>query len=272
MKFITLSMTVVTLPLMLLLSAWSSGQNYTPFDEASTEQAAEDASTEDTTALNTLTSAEKTEGWKLLFNGTDLTGWRNYNKEGVGKNWVIADGAIHLNAENKGQEGYDVNDGGDLLFDEAFENYELRLDWKIGACGNSGIIFNVLESADLAYPWLSGPEMQVLDNSCHPDAKIIKHRAGDLYDLITSEPENVHPAGEWNSIRIRIENGDLTFWQNEQVVVSTKLWTPEWKKMVAGSKFAEMPKFGTIKKGKIVLQDHGDPVWFRNIKIKNLDM
>jgi cytochrome c len=129
-----------------------------------------------------------------------------------------------------------------------------------------------MEGEDLDYPYLSGPEMQILDNSCHPDAKIDKHQAGDLYDLIASEPKTVKPAGEWNTIKIRIENGDLTFWQNGTVVVDTKLWTPEWDEMVAGSKFAKMPKFGTAKKGKIVLQDHGDPVWFRNIKARNLDV
>ena len=112
--------------------------------------------------------------------------------------------------------------------------------------------------------------MEVLDNSGHPDSKIIKHRAGDLYDLISCSKETVKPAGEWNLAEVKCLNGKLDLFLNGENVVSTTLWDDNWKKLVAGSKFVEMPDFGTYKKGKIGLQDHGNAVWYRNIMIKKL--
>ena len=112
--------------------------------------------------------------------------------------------------------------------------------------------------------------MQVLDNERHPDAKIPKHRAGDLYDLISSSQETVKPAGEWNHAEVKVQNGKLDLYLNGTNVVSTTMWDDNWKKMVAGSKFKSMPDFGTFKKGHIALQDHGNAVWYKNIKIKQL--
>ena len=112
--------------------------------------------------------------------------------------------------------------------------------------------------------------MQVLDNSCHPDAKIIKHRAGDLYDMISCKYENVKPAGQWNSIRLKIKDGKVEHWQNGRKLVAYDQNSPKWKEMIAGSKFKKMPFFGTSRSGKIALQDHGDKVWYRNIKIRKL--
>jgi hypothetical protein len=147
----------------------------------------------------------------------------------------------------------------------------LQLDWNISKDGNSGVIFYIHEDKDkYKWPWETGPEMQVLDNNGHPDGKIIKHRAGDLYDLITSSPETVKPPGEWNHAEIKSLNGNLEFYLNGVKVVSTTLWDDNWKKMVANSKFKSMPAFGTYKKGHIGLQDHGNEVRFRNIKIKAL--
>ncbi|MBN8684606.1 MAG: DUF1080 domain-containing protein [Chitinophagales bacterium] len=222
-------------------------------------------------ADNTLSDAEKAEGWQLLFDGKSLAGWHNYGKNTVGKSWLVQDNAIYLDAQPNPSGHWQAADGGDILTDAEYENYSLSLDWKIDSCGNSGIFFNVSEdTARFDYGWMSGPEMQVLDNTCHPDSKIIKHRAGDLYDLISCATETVKPAGQWNNARIIINNGHLEQWLNGTKVVDTQMFTPEWNAMIAASKFKEWPGFGQFKKGRIALQDHGNRVWFKNVKIKGL--
>jgi hypothetical protein len=128
----------------------------------------------------------------------------------------------------------------------------------------------VVEAPEYQYVWQTGPEMQVLDNACHPDAKIEKHRAGNLYDLIASPTESVKSANEWNVAKIVSNKGHLELWLNGVKQVETTMFTPEWEAMIKGSKFKDMPGFGKSKKGRISLQDHGDLVWFRNIKIKEL--
>ncbi len=198
----------------------------------------------------------------LLFDGKTLTGWHTYGKSEPGDGWSVEGSAIHLkpNAE-----------GGDLVTNDEYENFDLQLDWTIAKKGNSGIIFYVHEdTTKYKESYRTGLEMQVLDNNGHPDAKIIKHRAGDLYDLVTSTPETVKPAGEWNHVEIKSDNGKLDFYLNGTHTLSTTLWDDNWKKMVAGSKFKVMPDFGTFKKGHIALQNHGDEVWYKNIVIKKL--
>ncbi|MGN6616411.1 MAG: 3-keto-disaccharide hydrolase [Ilyomonas sp.] len=205
--------------------------------------------------------------WVSLFDGQTLQGWHTYGQTSPGSAWSVDSGAIHLDAFNKSNE----KDRGDLVTDQEFTNFDLELDWKISNNGNSGIIFYVQEdTTKYKNTYNSGIEMQVLDNAGHPDAKIIKHRAGDIYDLITSSPETVKPAGEWNHVEIRSQNGKLDCYLNGTQVISTELWTDEWKKLVANSKFKNMPGFGTFKTGHIVLQDHGDEVWYKNIRIKRL--
>ncbi|KXK40894.1 MAG: DUF1080 domain-containing protein [Saprospiraceae bacterium] len=221
-------------------------------------------------ANNTLTPLEKENGWELLFDGKTLNGWRNYKKQTIGKSWIVDKGAIHLNAQPNKDGGWQAPDGGDIITDQEFENYDFKCEWKIGNCGNSGIIFNVVESDKYNYVWETGPEMQVLDNTCHPDSRYKTHRAGDLYDLIECKYEVVKPAGEWNEARIRIVNGKADFWLNGIHVVSFTMFDDQWREMIAKSKFKDMPGFGLSKKGHIALQDHGDKVWFRNIKIRRL--
>ncbi len=221
-------------------------------------------------AVNTLTEREKEEGWKLLFDGKTLEGWRNFKKQSIGSGWVINEDAIHLNAVKKDDGGWQAKDGGDIITDGEYQNFELSLEWKIANCGNSGIMYNVVEDEKYDYVWLTGPEMQVLDNSCHPDAKILTHRAGDLYDMIECKYVTVKPAGQWNRVRLIVNNGNVEHWLNGRKVVEYELWTDEWNEMVANSKFKDMPDFGKARKGHISLQDHGDPVWYRNIKIKPL--
>ena len=221
------------------------------------------------TAVNTLSDQEKTEGWQSLFDGQTTKGWHKYGNTPVGSAWKIKDGSLMLDTTIK--ENWQVKDGGDIISDEEYGNFHLKLDWKIAKDGNSGIIFYINEDkAKYEFPWMTGMEMQVLDNNGHPDAKIIKHRAGDLYDLITVSKETVKPYGEWNHAEVKCVNGKLDLYLNGENVVSTMLWDDNWKKMVAGSKFKAMPGFGIYKKGHIGLQDHGNEVSFRNIKVRKL--
>lgn len=215
------------------------------------------------TGNNTLTEQQKTEGWTLLFDGKSTAGWKGFNKDNVGEAWVIDNGTLHFDNT--------IEEGGDILTVNEYENFELALEWKIDSCGNSGIMFNVVEGPEFKNTYVTGPEMQVLDNACHPDAKIIKHRAGDLYDLISCSTETVKPAGEWNQVRIVSNKGSYQFWLNRTNVVNFTMHTPEWDALVAGSKFSQWPAFGKATKGHIALQDHGDKVWYRNIMIRMLN-
>jgi len=219
-------------------------------------------------ANNTLSAAEQSEGWQLLFDGKSLNGWHSYNQKSDASSWKIDDGAIWLDSSNK-KDGKPVGRG-DIVTNDEFTNFHLQLEWKIGPAGNSGIIFYVKEEPKYGQTYLTGPEMQVLDNAGHADAKIIKHRAGDLYDLVSSSPETVKPAGEWNLAEIISNNGDLEFKLNGTSVLKTVLWNDQWKALIDDSKFKQWTGFGTFKTGRIALQDHGDPVWYRNIKIKKL--
>jgi hypothetical protein len=216
-------------------------------------------------AQNKLTKQEEKDGWKLLFDGKTTNGWHTFNKKTLGTAWKVQDGAVMMDKTVKDKE-----QRGDMVTDKEYQDYELSLEWKIDSCGNSGVIFNVVEDAKYFATYLTGPEMQVLDNVCHPDAKIDKHRAGDLYDLIRCSKETVKPAGQWNLAQIKTQNSKYEFWLNGTKVVEFTMHTPEWDKMVAASKFKTMPDFGKATKGRIALQDHGDKVWYRNIKIKEL--
>lgn len=213
--------------------------------------------------LNTLSAKEKKQGWKLLFDGKSLKGWHTFNATAASEAWKVSDGNLYLDVDSKVGRG-------DLTTNKVYSNFDLKLEWKISKNGNSGIIFYSQEGEQYKNSYLTGPEMQVLDNDGHPDGKIIKHRAGDLYDLIKSKKETVKPVGEWNEVEIISNNGNLSLFLNGEKAVSTILWDENWKQLIAGSKFKDMPDFGKFKSGKIVLQDHGDAVYFRNIKIKAL--
>lgn len=215
-----------------------------------------------TQQLNTVSRSEKNAGWHSLFNGKNLEGWHTYLKDKPGKTWTVQDNAIALDPAAGG--------GGDLVTDQEFGNFELRLDWKISEGGNSGIIFYVHEDPRYRATYITGPEMQVLDNVKASDNKKANHLAGSLYDLIGADPASVHPAGEWNHVKIRVDNGHLTFWMNGRKVVETQMWDDAWNKMIANSKFSSWKEFATFHKGHIALQDHGHKVWYRNIQIKEL--
>ena len=212
---------------------------------------------------NSLTPAEKKAGWILLFDGKKIDQWRGFKKENVPDAWQVENGAITL--VGKG--------GGDIITKNQYENYELLLDWKISEGGNSGIIYNVSEDPKYAATYHTGPEMQVLDNDRHPDAKMGKNgnrQAGANYDMIPLATPAVKPVGQWNQVRLVVNKGHVEHWLNGKKVVEYQLGSPEWEELVKQSKFATMPGYGRVKKGHIALQDHGDRVWYKNIKIRQL--
>jgi hypothetical protein len=181
---------------------------------------------------------------------------------------LVKEGVLFLDTTKKAD--WQTADGGDLVTEKAYKNFHLKLDWKISKGGNSGIIFLLQEDGKHDYCWLTGPEMQIVDNEEHADGKLVKHQAGDLYDLIACAKKTVKPAGEWNRAEIICKDGGLTLMLNNVKVVSLTMWSDEWKKLIKGSKFKDMPDFGKFTFGKIALQDHGNMVSFRNIKIKEL--
>jgi len=220
--------------------------------------------------VNKLTTQEKKDGWILLFNGKDFSGWRQCNGTAMPKNWVIEDNAMKVIIGEGKNPGEGAN--GDILFsDKKFKNFEFSIDWKGSKMANSGIFFNVREVPGNPI-YYAAPEIQVLDNVDVTDNIVASHLAGSLYDMIAADPKTVHPAGQWNTIVIRVQNGKVTHTQNGVKVVEYELWTPAWDTLVANSKFKTFPGFteGISKEGYIGLQDHGYPVWFRNIKILEL--
>lgn len=218
---------------------------------------------------NTLTSKEKKDGWVLLFNGKDFAGWRQCNGKQMPTNWKIDDNSMMVFTAPDKKPGSGSN--GDIVFDKIYKNFELSIDWKASKMANSGIFYNVREVPGQPIYYAS-PEVQVLDNVDATDNKIPSHLAGSLYDMLPADPKTVKPAGEWNTIVIRLKDGKVTHTQNGTKVVEYTLWTPEWDKMVANSKFKTFKGFteGISKEGYIGLQDHGYQVWFRNIKIREL--
>ena len=212
----------------------------------------------------------KDEGWVTIFDGKTTTGWRGYDTTAFpGKGWDIADGCLHVIGSGNGEAG----NGGDILYDKKLSNFELSLEWKISKGGNSGIFILAQEIPNEPI-WKSSPEMQLLDNENHPDAKLGvdgNRMAGSLYDLIPAKPQNTKPAGEWNQAGILCYQGTVVFKSNGANVVEFHLWTEDWKKMITSSKFKDYSWFlNTAKEGFIGLQDHGSDVWFRNIRLRLL--
>ncbi len=207
--------------------------------------------------LNVLTEPERAAGWKLLFDGKSLQGWHTYGKKSTPTGWQAVDGAL---ARTSG--------GGDIATDDDYQDFELALEWKITPGGNSGIMFHVDES--LGSPWESGPEMQVLDNEHHPDGHDPTTSAGSAYALYPPPRDRTHPVGMWNEARIKVKGHHVEQWLNGTLTCEYELESPEWKTLVAASKFASMPRYGQVASGKICLQDHGDAVAYRNIRVRKL--
>ena len=242
-------LSAIAVAAMLVAACNSSSTNTNSSDSASTS--------------DTTTTAPADSGWITLFDGTNLNNWHAFGQTGAGK-WSADSGTIYLNSKAKGKDG-------DLVSNDSYENFDLKLDWKISKAGNSGVLFYVQDDkAKYEDTYKTGPEMQVLDDERHDDNKLPTHRAGSLYDMIQATPGVVKPAEEWNTAEIISNNGKLDFYLNGEHVVNTTIWDDSWNKMVAGSKFKQWPAFGTFKSGHIALQDHGNDVWFRNIMIKKL--
>lgn len=238
-------------------------------DDASTEINTEDA---EKAPVNELSAKEEEEGWELLFDGESTEHWRGYGKDSFPHGWVIEDGALKVEGSGAGEAG----GGGDIIYDQEFKDFELSLEWKVSEGGNSGI-FYLAEEVEGEPIYTSAPEMQILDNEKHPDARLGKdgnRQAGSLYDLVPAKPQNARPVGEWNEVSIIVYRGTVVHNQNGENVVEYHLWTDDWNEMVENSKFKDWENFlnagGDDRQGYIGLQDHGDDVWFRNIKIRKL--
>lgn len=213
-------------------------------------------------AHNTLTPDEQAAGWKLLMDGKSAS-FRGYKKDKLPGSWKV-DGGMLMLVPGLGGD----NDRGDIVTLDQYQDFEFACDWKVDKAGNSGIMYRCTE--DKTYPWETGPEMQILDNTGHPDGKKTQTSAGSLYDLLPAGYDVVRPAGEWNHAKIRVQGTKIEHWLNGFKVVECDLSSDAYKQAHARSKWTGMPDFATRSKGFIALQDHGDPVWFRNIKVREL--
>lgn len=236
----------------------------------------------------TISLPVNSEGVITIFDGTSAEGWRGYGKDSIPARWTVDEGTLKINGSGTG-EGQSL-EGGDLIFAHKFKNFELTLEWKVDKGSNSGIFYLAQEVPVKDKPgqfqpiYISAPEYQVLDNANHPDAKLGKdgnRQSASLYDMIPADPQNSKPFGEWNEAKILVYKGTIVHYQNGEKVLEYHLWTPKWTEMLQASKFSEKawPEAfallnncgGDNHEGFIGLQDHGDNVWFRNIKVKVLD-
>jgi hypothetical protein len=196
-------------------------------------------------------------GFTRLFEGDGAEHWKAYGKEGWPEGWKFEDGVLHRHAS-----------GGDLASKKEYGDFDLRFGWKVAPGGNSGVMYRATESSEPAY--LTGPEYQLLDDDKHKDGQSPLTSSASLYALYPPTEKVLKPAGEWNRSRIVVEGNHVRHFLNGKKVVDVEIGSDDWNKKLAASKFATWPKFGKNTKGKIVLQDHGDEVWYRNMRIKEL--
>ena len=208
-------------------------------------------------APNTLTAADRAAGWRLLFDGRTMAGWRGFKQTAVPDGWTVVDGAITR-----------VGSGGDIVTTQQFKNFELTIEWNVAPGGNSGIFYRASEDDEAIY-W-TAPEMQVLDDAKHPDGKSRLTSAGANYELHEAPSGIVKPAGQWNQARLIVNGRHVEHWLNGVRLLQYELYSPDWEMRVHGSKFAPHPRYGRNAEGFIGLQDHGDRVAYRNIKIRIL--
>lgn len=197
------------------------------------------------------------DGWITLFDGTDLSAWRGYRRSDAPAGWKVRDGLLAF---------VPGEDGGDLITQDQFDDFELELDWRVGPAGNSGIFYRATEHHEEI--WHGAPEMQVLDDAGHRDGGDPATSAGAAYGLYPPTADAVKPAGEWNRVRIVARGPHIEHWLNGVKVVEYEIGSEDWNARVRASKFAERPGFGETRRGHIGLQDHGDPVWYRDIRVR----
>lgn len=217
-----------------------------------------ESSDRDAPEHNTLSAVEVAEGWQLLFDGESLSGWRAYDRPDLPGGWEVVDGTLSR-----------TGPGGDIMTDQVFRDFELTLEWRLEEGGNSGVFYLAAQGEENIYH--SAPEMQVLDDGGHPDGQSELTSAGANYGLHPAPRGVVRPVGEWNHIRVVVDDDRVEHWLNGEQIVEYVIRSPEWVDLVAASKFSQWPAYGQAGEGHIGLQDHGDPVWYRNIKIRELD-
>ncbi len=208
---------------------------------------------------NTLTEQETKDGWELLFDGKSMDKWKNFKKDSINEKWQIIDGAMTLTAGG----------GKDLMTKKEYKNFELKLDWKISEGANSGIFILADEKGPQIYT--NAPEIQIIDNEKYKEKTKDSEKSGSLYDLIASPKESHKATGEWNSVKISLKDKHLQVWQNDVLTIDIVIGGEKWQELVGKSKFKTWKGFGANEAGAIGLQDHGNPVSFKNIKIKVLD-
>ncbi len=256
--------TILSLSILLTLSLFACTTN-------SSAEKDNEKSTEIESPINVLSKTEIADGWTLLFDGETTAGWRGFKMGNFpDKGWHVIDGTLMIEYSGTGEAGF----AGDIITDEVYGNFDLKLEWKISPGGNSGILFYVNESDQYKATWHTANEIQVIDEfgyeEHHDYVMTIKQMSGAYYDLYSPLRAAAKVQGEWNEVRIKMENGHLQHWLNGILVIDTQLWTEEWEERVAKSKFKVYPDFGRAKEGHIGLQDHGQQVWYRSIKIKEL--
>jgi hypothetical protein len=208
-------------------------------------------------APNTLSPAEKSAGWRLLFDGATTAGWHLFG-DGRVVGWEVADGALVALAQDGGH---------DIVTDDEFENFELVVDWKLSPRANSGIFFNVVEQGYKVI-YATGPEYQIIDDDGWPSRLEDWQHTGANYAMHPPLARATKPVGDWNHTRIVVDRGHVEHWLNGTKTADYVMWTPEWEKLVSTGKWKEYPGYGRARRGKIGLQDHGNKVWFRNIKVR----
>ncbi len=216
---------------------------------------------------NTLTAAEKSAGWVLLFDGSSMKGWHGYNGQKTPA-WSIEECALH-SAGTEGNYGSDLR--ADIATDAQYTNFELSIDWKASKGGNSGLMYGVVEDAKYKAAWMTGPEYQFIDDVGFPQKLEEWQKAGANYAMhVASAEKQLKPVGEWNHTRIVVNGKHVEHWLNGKKVVEFERWNDAWNKLRDSGKWKDAPDYGKAATGKIVLQDHGSAFWFRNVKLKAL--